>query len=101
MLTATKAQVKALRWLISHGRTDAIDSVALWDMYQSESDLRAHALRVVAWKRISGRNMAGMERAGLLSIHRLTYGSISVGGLYSPSRVYYTITEDGLEVAAS
>lgn len=86
----SKKQVEALRWLLAREQTDKIDSTALYPMYQAASDLRAHALRVVAWKRISGRNMAGMQRAGLLRYHSTTYGS---------GRVVYSITESGLRAA--
>lgn len=85
---ATKSQVEALRWLIERGHTERIDSVALYPLYQSKSKQRPHAMRVVAWKRVSGANMARMERDGLLSYdHSLIFGN----------RMTYTITDKGRE----
>jgi hypothetical protein len=90
MAVATKAQVEALRWLIERGRTEEIDSVDLWSMYEGKSDLRPHSLRVVAWKRISGSNMWRMYEAGLL--RRTSFGH---------DRLTFAITEAGFEAARS
>lgn len=89
-MTPTKAQVEALRWLVGRGRTEQLDSTALYPLYESKSTLRPHAMRVVAWKRVSGSNMARMKRDGLLDY------DFSIRGT---NRFYYKLTELGTEAA--
>lgn len=89
---ATKAQIRALRYLLDSGMTEGIDSTVLASLYQHDSDLNAIPLRVVAWKRISGANMALMARAGLLERDRLTHSR-------EHYRIEYRFTEAGREAA--
>jgi hypothetical protein len=88
MAEATKAQIEALRWLIARGLTENIDSAALHVYYREKTGSTAWVQRTVAWKRISGANMARMCRDGLLRHHS-----------FAGDRITYSITDKGREAA--
>ena len=93
-------QVEALRWLIEHGLTEGIYTSALGAMYEERARAEAAAdplysygwqptaMRVVAWKRAGGAQLARMKDAGLLEWDGWSR--------YYPN---YKITEAGMEAA--
>lgn len=98
-MMATKAQLVALRWLIEHDLTAGIHSSALHAMYEDralaehEANQRTYghrptAMRVVSWKRTSGRVLRRMRIDGL--------ADYDGWDAYTPR---YKITEAGMEAA--
>jgi hypothetical protein len=97
-MTATKAQIEALRWLIAGGRTSGIRSSGLAglyeDRYRAKHKSEGHDWdyigqpRQSAWRRTSGRVLERMKRDGLMRWDGWD--------TYSPK---YTITDEGFGAA--
>lgn len=92
MAEPTKKEIEALRWLIARKNVEAIHGSALWQKYESESDLRSTAMRVVAWKRTSQRTLNRLREAGLLAFNSAYYRRGHHGAVYD-------VTEAGFEAA--